>query len=152
MLSVMSNSMRPHGLQPPRLLCPWDSPGKNTGVGCHALLRGIFLTQGSNLNLPHCRWFFTAEPLVSLWMNHFALQHKLTHIVNQLYFNKIKKKRESPSFACFCRVGPWPEWFFRCRMIMDSMMCAPSSLQGLLHNSGGGWIGRMFCYATQLPY
>ena len=28
------------------LLCPWDSPGKNTGVGCHALLQGIFLTQG----------------------------------------------------------------------------------------------------------
>ena len=41
----MSNSFRPHGLQPTRLLCPWDSPGKNTGVGCHALLQGIFLTQ-----------------------------------------------------------------------------------------------------------
>ena len=35
----------------PMLLCPWDSPGKNTGVGCHALLQGIFLTQGSNLSL-----------------------------------------------------------------------------------------------------
>jgi len=34
----MSNSVRPHGLQPTRLLCPWDSPGKNTGVGCHFLL------------------------------------------------------------------------------------------------------------------
>ena len=32
----------------PRLFCPWDSPGKNTGMGCHALLQGIFLTQGSN--------------------------------------------------------------------------------------------------------
>ena len=31
--------MRPHGLQPTRLLCPWDSPGKNTGVGCHFLLQ-----------------------------------------------------------------------------------------------------------------
>ena len=31
------------------LLCPWDSPGKNTGVGCHALLQGIFPTQGLNL-------------------------------------------------------------------------------------------------------
>ena len=29
-----------HGLEPTRLLCPWDSPGKNTGVGCHALLQG----------------------------------------------------------------------------------------------------------------
>ena len=35
----------------PRLLCPWDFPGKNTGVGCHFLLPGIFLTQGSNLCL-----------------------------------------------------------------------------------------------------
>ena len=33
-----------------------DSPGKNTGVGCHALLQGIFPTQGLNLGLPHCRW------------------------------------------------------------------------------------------------
>ena len=39
--------------------CPWDSPGKNTGVGCHFLLEGIFLTQGSNpglLRLLHCSW------------------------------------------------------------------------------------------------
>ena len=42
----MSNFMRPHGLQPARLLCPWDSPGKNIGVGCHALLQGTFPTQG----------------------------------------------------------------------------------------------------------
>ena len=35
----MSNSVRPHGMQPTRLLHPWDSPGKNTGVGCHFLLQ-----------------------------------------------------------------------------------------------------------------
>ena len=35
----MSDSVRPHGRQPTRLPCPWDSPGKNTGVGCHFLLR-----------------------------------------------------------------------------------------------------------------
>ena len=35
---VMSDSLQPHGLQPTRLICPWDSPGKNTGVGCHFLL------------------------------------------------------------------------------------------------------------------
>ena len=34
----MSDSLRPHGLQPTRLLCPWDFPGKSTGVGCHHLL------------------------------------------------------------------------------------------------------------------
>ena len=53
--SVISDSLQPCGLQPTRLLCPWDSPGKNTGVGCHALLQGIFPTQGSNPGLPYCR-------------------------------------------------------------------------------------------------
>ena len=43
-----------HGLEPTRLLCPWDSPGKSTGVGCHSLLQGLFLTQGSNPGLLHC--------------------------------------------------------------------------------------------------
>ena len=38
-----------------RLLRPWSSLGKSTGVGCHFLLQGIFLTQGSNPGLPHCR-------------------------------------------------------------------------------------------------
>ena len=38
-LQVMSDSVRPYGLQPTRLLCPWDSPGKNTGLGCHFLLQ-----------------------------------------------------------------------------------------------------------------
>ena len=37
--SVVSDSSRPHGLQPTRLLCPWDFQGKSTGVGCHCLLR-----------------------------------------------------------------------------------------------------------------
>ena len=47
----MSNSVQPYGQEPARLLCPWDSSGKNTGVGCHALLQGTFLTQGMNLCL-----------------------------------------------------------------------------------------------------
>ena len=42
-------------MEPTRLLCPQDSPDKNTGVGCHALLQGIFPTQGWNLDLLHCR-------------------------------------------------------------------------------------------------
>ena len=37
--SVVSDSSRPHGLQPTRLLCPWGLPGKSTGVGCHCLLQ-----------------------------------------------------------------------------------------------------------------
>ena len=41
-------------MEPARLLCPWNSPGKSTGVGCHFLLQGIFPTQGSNPGLLHC--------------------------------------------------------------------------------------------------
>ena len=49
-------------LRPARLLCAWNLPGKNTGVGCHFLLQSIFQTQGSNLCLPHLlHW--QADPL-----------------------------------------------------------------------------------------
>ena len=56
--SAVSGSLRPHGLQSARLLCPWDSPDKSTGVGCHFLLQGIFPTQGRNPRLLHCRRMF----------------------------------------------------------------------------------------------
>ena len=48
--SVVSDSLWPHGLH-----SPWNSLGKNTGVGSHFLLQGIFSTQGLNLDLLHCR-------------------------------------------------------------------------------------------------
>ena len=41
-------TLRPYGPEPTRLLCPWDSPDKNNGGGRHALLQGLFLTQGLN--------------------------------------------------------------------------------------------------------
>ena len=47
----MSDSLQPYGLSPTKLLCLWDSPGKNTEVGCHTLLQGIFPTQGLNPHL-----------------------------------------------------------------------------------------------------
>ena len=52
--SVVSDSATPWTVahQDPR---PWDSPGKNPGLGYHSLLQGIFSIQGSNLDLPHCR-------------------------------------------------------------------------------------------------
>ena len=52
---VVSDSLRPPVLKPTRLLCPWNSPGQNTGVGCHSLLQVILPTQGSNLGFLHCR-------------------------------------------------------------------------------------------------
>ena len=53
--SVMSDSLWSHRLQAARLLCPWNPPDQNTGVGSCSLLQGIFPTQGSNPGLPHCR-------------------------------------------------------------------------------------------------
>ena len=51
--SVVSSALQPHGLWPARLLYPWNFSGKNTGVGCHFLLQGIFQTQGFNPHLLH---------------------------------------------------------------------------------------------------
>ena len=68
--SVRSDSLRPYGLWPTRLLCAWESPGKNTGVGCHGLLQGIFPAQGSNPRLLYYRWILyhwaTREALCEL--------------------------------------------------------------------------------------
>ena len=55
------------------LLCPWNSPGKNTGVGCHALLQGIFPTQGSNPGLSHYEQILyhlshQGSPLILQWV------------------------------------------------------------------------------------
>ena len=61
--------LRPHGLQPARLLCPWDFPGKSTGVGCHFLLQGIFPTQASNLHLLHEQAYSLPQsPWEALWL------------------------------------------------------------------------------------
>ena len=56
--SVMSNSLRLHGLWPTRLLCPWNSVGKNIREGRKSLFQGIFQNQGSNLSLLHGRQIF----------------------------------------------------------------------------------------------
>ena len=54
--AVLSHSVKFDSLQPHGLARHGDSLGKNTTVGCHALLQGIFPTQGSNPGLLHCRW------------------------------------------------------------------------------------------------
>ena len=53
---VLSDSLLPCGLWPARLISPWDSPGKNTGVGSHSLLQGIFPSQEMNPGILNCKW------------------------------------------------------------------------------------------------
>ena len=64
--SVMSNVLKIEEVLLTRLLCPWNFPGKNTGVGCYFLLQQIFPTQGSKLSLLHPvlagRFFITVPP------------------------------------------------------------------------------------------
>ena len=68
-----------------RLLCPWDFPGKNTGVDCYFLLQGVFPTQGSNPCLFHCRRIIyhwaTREALMHLYTIQNYMQHRcIVHI------------------------------------------------------------------------
>ena len=64
--SVMSNFLQSHGLWHAGILCPWDLPSKNTGVGCHFLLQGIFLTHGWKLHFLY--WQADSLPLCELHM------------------------------------------------------------------------------------
>ena len=54
-LTQLCPTLWSYGLQPARLLCPGDFPGKNSGMGCHFLLQRIFPTQGLNPGLPNCK-------------------------------------------------------------------------------------------------
>ena len=82
--------------------CPWSSPGKNTGVGCHFLLQGIFVTQGSNQCLPQCRNFYlgylrrnqnsihVTSCFIPIWKASFRI----------LSFNKVSSRRNFPRLKC----------------------------------------------------
>ena len=88
--SAVSDSLQPHGLQPTRLLCPWDSPGKNTGLWCHFLLQGIFSTQVSNLHL--LQWQADSLPLSrqgSPRLNESAQSHKTGRGGAKLYTHEL---------------------------------------------------------------
>ena len=84
-------SLRPLGLQPARLLRPWDSPGKNPGMSCHALLQGTFPTQGSNSGL-FCllNWQAGYLPLSITWEAPFitGLIHLCLFVFFLFYLNK----------------------------------------------------------------
>ena len=83
--SVMSDSVRPHGLWPTRLLSPWTSPGKNTGEGHHCLLQGLFLDQGSNLGLLHWQAI----------LYHWATQESCKEVVGGYYCPPVRKSDTS---------------------------------------------------------
>ena len=82
----------------PTLLCPWDFPGKNTGVDCHFLLQGIFLTQGWNLwplhwqghSLPLSHWGSPVQADVTSYT-----AHSVAHCVSHLCFGTSPAQRRN---------------------------------------------------------
>ena len=97
--SVVSNSLQPFALQPARLLCPWGFPGKNTGVGCHFLHQGIFLTQGSSVSPALQVDSLPSEPSLTLtYQGLHALQESRTAFAPGLY------SADSPTSS----VSPYP--------------------------------------------
>ena len=92
------------GLQPTRFLCPWNSPGKNTGVGCHFLLQRIFPTPGMNPGFQHFRQ-------IPYHLSHLAIMGCLEN-----YRNARRKNLTSISpswdFITLLTFGEYPYDFF----------------------------------------
>ena len=80
--SGTSNSLPPYGPQPARLLCPWDSPGKNTGGGRPALLQGIFPMQGWTQVSSTAGALFTTEPPGKSCFNAYTLANVLPYNID----------------------------------------------------------------------
>ena len=81
--SVMSDSQWPHGLQPSRLLCPWDFPGKSTGVGCHRLLWTL-----------HDSWLF------SLYFSSAVLCLQCSIRGSEKYFLLLRERNVGETTSC----------------------------------------------------
>ena len=90
----------PVDFRPPSLLCLWVSPGKNTTVGCHLLLRGIFLTQGSNPGLLHCRQILYQN--LSHWGSPIEPELLPFHYFRQQFFPLWNRSPDSFQFQSHC--------------------------------------------------
>ena len=122
-------TLRPCGLKFARLFRPWDSPDKNTGVGCHFLLQGIFPTQGSNPGLLHqqagmkqINAFIKGAPESSL----APLPHK--DMVRRRPSRKEAQTHREPNPPVPC---PWTSGLQKCEKEMfgaSALQCAALSL------------------------
>ena len=119
----MSDPQRPHGLQPTRLLRPWDFPGKSTGVGCQCLLRIPILKKGNAKQCSNYRTIalFSHSSKIMLKILQARLQHYVNHELpdGQAGFRKgrgtrdqianlhwlIKKARQLQKIIYFCFIS-----------------------------------------------
>ena len=117
----------------PPIICPWDSLGKNNGVGCHALLQGIFLTQVLNLHLLHCRrildhWATWKAPCGTVLLFYI------------IYHRGLPWWHSGKESTCQCRIHRSDPWF-RNTPRRRKWQPAPVFLPGKSHGQrslGGG--------------
>ena len=142
-------SLRLQGPWPTRLLCPWNSPGNNTGAGSHSLLQGIFLTQGSNPGLLYYRQIL------------YHLSHRGSLVMEQLRATPEMAAHQAPLFVGFSRQEHWSGLPFpspcmkvksesevsqSCPTLRDSMNCSlpGSSFHGIFQARVLEWVAIAF--------
>ena len=145
----MSNSLRPHGLYNPQ-----NSPGQNTGMGSHSILQGIFLTQGLNPGLLHCRQILyqlshQGSPRILAWVAyHFSSRYSwprnwtvVSHIAGGFFTNWAtreappSKKKGGPFLGLYWKERKKKsEVVQSCPTLCDPVNCSPpgSSAHGIL--------------------
>ena len=143
-------------LWPTRLLCPWDSPSKKTGVGCHALLQGIFQTQESFFTIwatreaqQHWGWskdFYGSEPTCVFFFIksiYRSCQYFSKRLLVWLLLLLLLKKE---NLCCYfwpyhclhwCRV--WRFWRLSISFPQAHPMPQPTSIAGMLQKNGWSW-------------
>ena len=121
----------------PLLLCPCNSPGKNTEVGCHSLCQGIFLTQGSNPGPLHCRQIlYCLSHQGSSYLHKHTLSNTLLPFITLTYYvlDQLRMRKISFYFA-------FSYWFFDafpfCMQIQISIVYHfPSLWKGISYKAG----------------
>ena len=144
----MSDFLMTHGLLPARLFCPWDFPGKNTGVGCHFLLQGIFLTQGPNPSLLH--WQADFLPLVLPGKPTFqSVQFSCSGIYDSLRPHRLQRTRPScpwPTTGVYWISCPLSGW---CHLTVSSSVVSFSSCPQSFPASGSFQMSQLFTSGGQ---
>ena len=135
---------------PTRLLCPWNSSGKNTWVGCHFLLLGIFPTQGLNLVLLHCRqiffffFFLPSEPKGKPCMEHYSSKNAICSNIDRSrnYHTKwSKSENDKMPYDIYLLTGGskiWHKWTYLWNR--NGLTDIESTLVVV---KGEGWIGSL---------
>ena len=145
----MSDPLGPH-----RLLCPWNSPGRNTRVGCHFLLQETFPTQGLNLCLLHCRQILyhlsNQGSVIIDALNPNDSVHILLTTLNPMAIPNLEELGNSNPTMC---LEKWKLVAQSCPSLWDPMDCSPpgNSVHGTLQARILEWAAIPFSRGSSRP-